>query len=212
MVENSDSDKFQGFIRAHDDLFQKQVVTPGLSPYVTPVDNSECVFTCTVADIGENMTPIVFPKSPIRIGFHTSFPSYVISRALQTMTLNEKSKYKIQIDGNVIAFDLVLLDFEEKDEVYKWGREERLDVCYKLKSLATELFKKSEFFWAHHNYHRSLIFLALSDEKDGSLIETKAQLISNIALCQSNLNTKDVEKPIQNLSRVLEIGEIFSYF
>lgn len=196
------NDAASGFVRAHDDLFQKQIISPGTTLYATPVDSCTCEFTLTKI---ENVDGIVFPASPVTIGIHDSFPSYIVSRTLQSMTLNEKSKFMFQYEGRVSSFELLLTNFDDKDEMYTWDQNSKLDMCYKLKAVGTELFKKQNNFWAWHNYNRALMFLTFADKRDESLQETKVQLISNIALCQAKLGDGNVEKSIENLSKVIAI-------
>ena len=206
-IDESDNSSF-GFLRAHDDLFQKQIITSGSKDYLTPVEGSTCEFTLENL-IDENNC--AFPSSPLQVGFHNSFPSYLLSRALQTMTLNEKSRFSAQYGREWISFEVWLLSFEEKPEVYTWTKEHKLDMCHSLKKLGGDLFKKNDYLWSFHNYQRSLVFLSFTKDSDDEMMDLKAQLISNIALCQSNLKPSCSEKPIANLTLVLQMGKLDEY-
>ena len=203
-ADNHRNESVQMFIRAHDDLFQKQLISEGGDLYVTPVESCSCEFEFELIQGPENVFKSNFPQSPLILGFHPNLLTYFISRALQSMNISEKARFSFQYESELLTVDIRLISFDKKDDLYLWPTEEKQNFCIALKNFGNELFKEKRFVWAFHHYQRALLFFSCSsDDVQDKVKDLKSQLVMNIALCQSSIRGDELSKPILNLSLVL---------
>ena len=204
LVDHQPEESVKMFIRAHDDLFQKQLVIAGRDLYVTPVEGSVCEYELELVQAPGSISKSNFPESPLKLGFHPNLLTYFVSRALQSMNASEKAKFSFQYESELLLIELHLISFDEKNDIFEWTNEDKLHFSVALKNYGNELYKEKNFVWAFHHYHRSLLFFSsASDDVDEKVKDLKSQLIMNIALCQSSVRADELSKPIANLSLVL---------
>ena len=173
-IDHPTEESVKMFIRAHDDLFQKQLVSVGRELYVTPVENASCEFELEPIQRPDNVSKSSFPTSPLKLGFHRDSLTYFVSRALQSMNVSEKARFSFQYESKLLLIELHLISFDLKEDVFQWPKEDRLSFCMALKNFGNDLFKEKNFMWAFHHYHRSLLFYtSASDDVDEKLKDLK---------------------------------------